>query len=264
MAAAIRDHDGGPADGLHPDASVLSGPAPNLFYISPHEPALAVRSRMATSLGESCEISGLVAWRLGQRVDRSRTVDSLAEKMLAEIRTRQPQGPYCIAGYSLGGLVAYEVAGKLRSAGEVIDWLGLLDSGEPSEVTRRRDSARSERAQPHGHSPRRLAGSLRVRLHGRLPWLRPHQFDLAGATAIAQRHTVVGNDAPLDIFISDRTASIYGRSGGWDRLHKGVLRVHSVPGDHLSIIEAPQLAMVAEVLSKRMREIPRRRVEATT
>jgi thioesterase domain-containing protein len=43
-----------------------------------------------------------------------------------------------------------------------------------------------------------------------------------------------------------------------------VLRVHSVPGDHLSIIEAPQLAMVAEVLSKRMREIPRRRVEATT
>jgi amino acid adenylation domain-containing protein len=265
MAAAIRDHDGGSANGLHRDASsVLSGPAPNLFYISPHEPALAVRSRMATSLGESCEISGLVAWRLGQRVDRSRTVDSLAEKMLADIRTRQPQGPYCIAGYSLGGLVAYEVAGKLRSAGEVIDWLGLLDSGEPSEVMRRRDSARAQRVQPHGHFPRRLTGSLRVRLHGRLHWLRPHQFDLAGATAIAQRHTVVGNDAPLDVFISDRTASIYGRSGGWDRLHKGVLRVHSVPGDHLSIIEAPQLAMVAEVLSKRMREIPRRRVEATT
>ena len=265
MAAAIRARDGHAPEGLDPDAlSATGGPAPNLFYISPHEPALTVRSHMATSLGECCEISGLVAWRLGERVDRSKTVDSLAEEMLAEIRARQPQGPYFIAGYSLGGLVAYEVAGRLRTAGEVIAWLGLLDSCEPSEVIRRRRSARTQRAQHEGHPLRRLNVGMRVWLYGRLHWLHPHQFDLAGATAITLRHSVVAHDAPLDVFISDRTASIYGRSGGWDRLHKGDLRVHSVPGDHLTIIDAPHLTIVAEVLRERMREIPRHNLETTT
>jgi thioesterase domain-containing protein len=264
MAAAIRARDGAGDDVVDPDArSSSSEPVTNLFYISPHESALTVRSHMATSLGEAFVINGLVAWRLGERVDRSKTIDSLAEEMLAEIRALQPQGPYSIAGYSLGGLVAYEVAGRLRAAGEAIDWLALLDSGEPSEVMRQRGRARAKGAQPRGHLPRRLAVTLRVRLGERLHWIRPHQFDLAGATAITLRHAVLAHDAPLDVFISDRTASIYGSSGGWDRLHKGDLRAHSVPGDHISIIEAPQLTKVVEIMRERMREISRNKLETT-
>ena len=82
--------------------------------------------------------------------------------------------------------------------------------------------------------------------------------------AIRRRHTVVGHDAPLDVFMSDHSAAVCGRSGGWDRLHKGVLCVHSVPGDHTSMIEAPQLAMIAEVLSERMKNIPGHKLDATT
>jgi thioesterase domain-containing protein len=64
--------------------------------------------------------------------------------------------------------------------------------------------------------------------------------------------------------MSDHSAAVCGRSGGWDRLHKGVLRIHSVPGDHTSIIEAPQLAMVAGVLSERVQQIPGHKLDATT
>ena len=265
MAAAIRAHEDAAAIGVQPDACFPpNAPALTLFYLSPHEPGLTVGQNIATSLGEDYRIDGFAVWRLGGRVDRSKTVESLAEEMLTEIRARQPRGPYCIVGYSAAGLVAYEVAGRLRAEGEVIGLLALLDSGEPSAFSKWRDSTRAQRWQLRDHFVRRLTVSLRHRLHKRLLRLRPHQFDGDGVIAITSRHTVVGHDAPLDLFTSDVTAAICGRSAGWDRLHKGVLRVHSVPGDHRSIIEAPQLAMVAKVLSERMQQIPGQKLDATT
>ena len=258
MAVAIRVHEGASTTDTESDAYFRrSAPALTLFYISPHEPALTVRRKLATALGEDCTVDGLVAWRLGRRVDRSKTVESLVDEVLAEIRARQPRGPYCMAGYSLGGLVAYEVAGRLRAAGEVISLLGLLDTVEPSEFVRRRDGQRPKHRR---HLLRRLTMSLRVRFYWRL---HPYEFDLAGVTGITLRHTVVGHDAPLDVFLSERTAAIYGRSGGWGPLHKGVLRVHSVPGDHGAILEVPQLATVAEVLSERIQQISRHKFDVT-
>jgi amino acid adenylation domain-containing protein len=265
MAAAIRAHQATSAVGVHPDACLTpSAPALTLFYISPHEFALTVRQLLATSLGEDFEIYGLAAWRLGEYVDRSKTLGNLVEEMYAEIRDRQPRGPYFIVGYSIGGLVAYEVAGKLRAAREDIGWLGLIDSGEPSELRRRGEVARAQGAPHRSHRLRRISISFRVRLHRRFLRLRPDQFDLPGLLAMRRRYTVVGHDAPLDVFISDRTAARCGRSGGWESLHKGVVRVHSVPGDHTSIIEGPQLAMVAEVLSERFTKTPGHKLDGTT
>ena len=264
MAAAIRAHQSSSAVAVHLDAySPPDVPPLTVFYIAPHERVLTVRQLLATSLGEDIEIDGLAAWHLGEYVDRSKTVEGLVDEIHAEIRDRQPRGPYFIVGYSIGGLVAYGVAGKLRAAGEDIGWLGLLDCGEPSELRRRRENARAQHAQHRGHLLRRISISFRVRLHRRFLRLPPHQFDVAGVMAMRRRHTLVGHDAPLDVFISDRTAAVCGRSGGWDRLHKGVLRIHSVPGDHTSIIEASSLAVVAEALSERMKKIPGHKLDAT-
>ena len=43
------------------------------------------------------------------------------------IRARQPQGPYALAGYSYGAAVAFEVAKKLESVGERVDFLGSFN-----------------------------------------------------------------------------------------------------------------------------------------
>lgn len=50
---------------------------------------------------------------------------------LAEIRRRQPQGPYIIGGWSAGGVIAYAVAQALLAAGEKVEKLLLLDSPCP-------------------------------------------------------------------------------------------------------------------------------------
>lgn len=43
------------------------------------------------------------------------------------IRSRQPSGPYAIAGYSYGGAVAFEIAKTLEGLGERVDFVGVFN-----------------------------------------------------------------------------------------------------------------------------------------
>jgi thioesterase domain-containing protein len=46
----------------------------------------------------------------------------------ASIQQIQARGPYLLAGWSLGGIIAYEISQQLKQRGEEIVFLGLLDS----------------------------------------------------------------------------------------------------------------------------------------
>lgn len=56
------------------------------------------------------------------------TVEEIAQGYIKDMRIIQPQGPYFMAGYSFGGLVAYEMAQQLYQEGETIGFLGLVDA----------------------------------------------------------------------------------------------------------------------------------------
>ena len=59
------------------------------------------------------------------------SIPEMASLYLAEIRRRQPHGPYSLLGYSVGGIIAYEAARQLIMAGEVVERLYLVDSPCP-------------------------------------------------------------------------------------------------------------------------------------
>jgi thioesterase domain-containing protein len=61
------------------------------------------------------------------------TVEALAMRMVRMIRAIRPRGPYRIAGWSFGGLLAYEIAARLIGASEEVEFLGLLDTIYPSQ-----------------------------------------------------------------------------------------------------------------------------------
>lgn len=56
------------------------------------------------------------------------SVDWLVSMYVTEIKHVQPLGPYCLAGYSAGGIVAVEVARELMRKGDAVDLLAVLDS----------------------------------------------------------------------------------------------------------------------------------------
>jgi acetoacetyl-CoA synthetase len=55
-------------------------------------------------------------------------IEDMAENYLSEIREVQPHGPYALAGFSTGGLIAFEMANRLVGCAELVEFVGLLDT----------------------------------------------------------------------------------------------------------------------------------------
>lgn len=55
------------------------------------------------------------------------SIDEMAEDYLVYMLQAQPQGPYRVGGYSAGGIVAFEIARKLRQLGHQVELLALFD-----------------------------------------------------------------------------------------------------------------------------------------
>ncbi len=55
-------------------------------------------------------------------------IEDMAQFYIEAIQQRQPHGPYLLIGYSLGGLVALEMAQRLAGMGEKIRLLTMLDA----------------------------------------------------------------------------------------------------------------------------------------
>jgi amino acid adenylation domain-containing protein len=83
--------------------------------------------RLAAELGSEQAVFALTQG--GDPTGRS--LPSLAREVAAEVGRTQPSGPYYLAGFSAGGVVALEVARLLRARGENVELLVLLDTYNP-------------------------------------------------------------------------------------------------------------------------------------
>jgi len=57
------------------------------------------------------------------------SITEMAAVYLEAIREVQSAGPYTVAGWSLGGMIAYEIARQLVEAGETVNFVGMIDTG---------------------------------------------------------------------------------------------------------------------------------------
>jgi len=89
--------------------------------------------RLAIHLGRDRPVYALQARGLFGAAPPHETFEEMAADYLAELRQVQPQGPYLLAGFSGGGLTAFEMAHQLQSAGEEVARLVMLDTPLPSQ-----------------------------------------------------------------------------------------------------------------------------------
>jgi thioesterase domain-containing protein/acyl carrier protein len=78
-----------------------------------------------------------------QGVELPDSIGAMAAGHLEAIRLRQPSGPYRLAGYCNGGIIAYEIAQQLLQAGEKVEFLGMIDppSAQQTPTRGRRQAA---------------------------------------------------------------------------------------------------------------------------
>ncbi|MFC6338635.1 non-ribosomal peptide synthetase, partial [Pseudomonas karstica] len=82
-------------------------------------------------------VYGLPAIAWGE--EQLQTMECLATRLLGILRSVQPQGPYRLAGWSFGGVLAYEIATQLMGLDEEVEFLGLIDSYLPRLVDQGRE-----------------------------------------------------------------------------------------------------------------------------
>ncbi|TWU34946.1 non-ribosomal peptide synthetase [Novipirellula artificiosorum] len=101
---------------------------PPLFFIHAAHGNVLLYRELAIRLGKERPIYGLQARGLNGEAEVHTTVQEMATDYLKEIRKVQPQGPYHLGGYCLGGTIAYEISQQLSKEGEAIDLLALFDT----------------------------------------------------------------------------------------------------------------------------------------
>ncbi|MEV0505319.1 alpha/beta fold hydrolase [Streptomyces spectabilis] len=79
-------------------------------------------------VGAERPVYGLQARGITEPDARPESIEEMAEDYVARVRAVQPEGPYHLLGWSLGGTVAHAMARLLEKDGEQVAFLALLDS----------------------------------------------------------------------------------------------------------------------------------------
>jgi len=83
---------------------------------------------LALHLGPDQPVYGLQSRGLDDRQPFHSRIDEMASYYIEAIKRVQPEGPYLLGGYCLGGSIALEIGHQLRAAGDEIDLLALFET----------------------------------------------------------------------------------------------------------------------------------------
>jgi thioesterase domain-containing protein len=129
---------GGPGSVLIPIRYARTARTPPLFLMHPVGGSVSAYRRLAVSLRRDQPVYAIenqVAFNAQARLYR--TIEEMAAAYLQLIQTVQPEGPYQVGGYSMGGLIAFELARQAAARGRTVRLVAIVDT--PAQVAARDD-----------------------------------------------------------------------------------------------------------------------------
>lgn len=109
-----------------------NGQRPPLFLVHPPGGIVACYQTLARLMPKEQPVFGIRSRGLYGDEELPTTLEEMASEYVHEIRAVRPNGPFVIGGWSLGGVIAYEMAQQLLAAGETVEHLVMLDTTVPS------------------------------------------------------------------------------------------------------------------------------------
>lgn len=120
-------------DGLRPAFSHLvpiqaNGIRPPFFCVHGAGGTVLSYVDLARHLGPGQPVYGLQSQGLDGKSPFLTRIEDMAAAYVKEVRALQPNGPYYLGGYCMGGTIAYEMARQLKAQGQQIALLALMDT----------------------------------------------------------------------------------------------------------------------------------------
>ncbi len=251
---ALLDRVAGDAPASQPNLLTLAagGTGTPLFLAAPGAGSTRCYRHLVPLLGNAEPVYGLDTPGLHDGSRSAGTIEEIAERLLPALRAAQPTGPYRLAGWSVGAMLAHELGRRLLAAGERVDRLLAIDGFVPRSPG------------PIGLRPRYLALGAWYELQTLLPSggnlgdaLRLAGEDQQAAFQRAYRANVLAmlryRPRPLDCPVVLLHTGLTPRRERRLRTElaanypRGV-RVLGVPGSHHSVLQPPAVAALARLV----------------
>jgi amino acid adenylation domain-containing protein len=104
------------------------GDKPPLYIVHGSGLTVLVFNSLAKSMDRDQPVYGLQARGLNGVDEPFDNMKDIAAYYISEILEHNPNGPYYLAGYSFGGIVAYEMVKQLKAMGKEVDMLAIFDT----------------------------------------------------------------------------------------------------------------------------------------
>ena len=249
MALAIgADHS---ANGLIPIQPL--GSRPPLLWIDGGPKFRA----LAASMGPDQPFLGVPLDEALKDIDsRAVSFEECAGRIARLIRELHPAGPYLLGGWCTSGILAHAVAVELQALGCRVPLVILADAENPSK--RRSLHVQLTKTGYHvGRLVRHVGGDrvayLRKRVHGVLNHFKARPtFDHHGHDAIRDAMDIAALDyiprqygGPVALLCSHEWVGARDAVNGWLPLLSGRVAKREFPGNHDSLLLAPEVADLA-------------------
>ncbi|TAE94721.1 MAG: hypothetical protein EAZ79_21670 [Oscillatoriales cyanobacterium] len=216
---------------------------------------------------------------------RASQVEAIADYYINELVKVQPEGPYYLGGLSFGGIVAFEVAQKLAAKGQETALLVMFDSMLPSAYKplpldrRLRFHAQKIAKQGVGYIIRSVVDKIMTltdrmtmlarKAIGRYNKVKEPTESMSCTTDYLMTEKIIeqaerayvpkpyaGKVVMFRALDSeDGVSVILDPELGWKPYLKDGLTIYDVPGDHLSILQEPNVGAIGNQIKLLLEEV---------
>ncbi|MBV9792198.1 MAG: amino acid adenylation domain-containing protein [Chloroflexi bacterium] len=265
------------------------GSKPPMFLVHPAGGTAFCYVPLSRYLGPDQPVYGFQAYGLEAGQAPYSRIEDIAAYYLQYVREIQPEGPYMFGGWSIGGVIAFEMAQQLRRENQEVALLALMDSELPPPDLQKPDADTKDLLSD--------ANLLMMMVRRKNLPITPEEFRLLSpedqlrvAVETAKRTNIIPPDAGpeqvtrfMQVLKGNFKALIQYKAGvypdrltflateiiyeegvdilvpegvdindparGWSKHAAQPVDVHMVPGDHTTMLSEPHVRGLAEQLS---------------
>jgi acyl transferase domain-containing protein/thioesterase domain-containing protein/acyl carrier protein len=223
-------------------------------------------------LGHDQPFYGLQAQGVDGRLPPLTTIEEMATQYVEAVRIVAPQGPYRLAGYSAGGVIALEMAHQLKKDDSSIELLAMIDTLSPAAARRkvsyfkklwlmRQWSVQFALEWPGRRRKGKQADATYALALERLARGEPLPPELVefhlfrNFVAAQERYHPAPYDGAIVLFKATQADTQYLGAGdklGWDEHVGGDIRVTTIAGSHFSMMAEPGVSELIAAFKKEL------------
>jgi amino acid adenylation domain-containing protein len=198
-------------------------------------------------------------------------IEEIADLYIKSLMAQQPEGPYLLGGWSMGGMVAFEMAQQLSAQGHQIELLALIDTqavdpdNQPPEVDNAvllihfakqlglsLDKHAFSKLKPDvqlGYILRQAKAANLVTSDIELTQLGRHVEVYMRNVKAMRTYRPRVYSGRISLFTASQRSIFQDETLGWHKFTTGGVATHKVPGDHYTMLKEPHV----QILSDRLR-----------